>query len=220
MNLLSIVAIPDEYIHALRVLQDRAPARSFDSVKEVLREELGLAQHVPLIGEARDGAVFSRLEEEPIGSASLAQVHIGTLTGSAKNVAVKVQHRGLREVIQSDIRLLSRLNRLSQRIFRQDAPDLSWAIHSLHKNLLAESDFQEEAANLSRLGQSLNAVTPEVSKVVALPAVVKDKSSSKVLMMTFMDGIPIYDTQRLEDEGVNLTQVGQAVLECWAAMVS
>ena len=204
------------------MLQDKAPARKFEEVEGVIRAELGLHHNAPLVGEERDGAVFERLSPEPIGSASLAQVHVGKLagaTGENERVAVKVQHRGLHKMIQYDIGLLFLLNRLSQWIFKADPPDLVWAIESLNKNLLAEIDFEREALNLSELSHMFESTTPHVRHKVVIPEVVESISSKRLLVMSFIEGVPIYETERLKTEGVELAHVRQSVLECWAAMV-
>lgn len=76
--------LPDEYTHTLRSCLDDAPRSSWEDVRETVREELGKYPE----------EIFTTFEQEPIASASLAQVHIASLGGEqgkpAQRLAVKV----------------------------------------------------------------------------------------------------------------------------------
>jgi aarF domain-containing kinase len=73
-------SIPREYVAALVVLQDRAPHQPFSEVRRLFRQETGREPE----------AFFQSIEEEPIASASLAQVHRAYALDGQK-VAVKVR---------------------------------------------------------------------------------------------------------------------------------
>jgi len=73
--------VPPEYVETMKVLHSQAPRSTIQEVYRVLREDL----------KQDPRAIFSDIEEEPIGAASLAQVHKATLKDGTV-VAVKVQH--------------------------------------------------------------------------------------------------------------------------------
>jgi hypothetical protein len=85
--------LPEQYPAVLRELLDAAPQSSYESVRAVVREDLG----------AWPEDLFDRFEIEPIASASLAQVHVAYDKKTGQKLAVKVQHRGLRETSAGDI---------------------------------------------------------------------------------------------------------------------
>jgi len=76
--------LPPEYIQQLRKLQEEVPPFSFEQVREVVEQELG----APL------EELFAEFDPEPLGSASLSQVHAAKLPDGPK-VAVKVQRPGV-----------------------------------------------------------------------------------------------------------------------------
>lgn len=99
--------IPAEYVEVLSELFDDAPVSSYSDVREVIKEELG---HYP-------EELFESFTKEPIASASLAQVHVATEKGSGRKLAVKVQHRGLRETSIGDLNALEIAVRVVDNLF-------------------------------------------------------------------------------------------------------
>ncbi len=71
--------IPDAYVEELEPLCSECPTSSIDEIKRTLRRELGKDPDL----------IFKEIEAEPIGSASLAQVHRAVLLDGTK-VAIKV----------------------------------------------------------------------------------------------------------------------------------
>lgn len=74
--------LPSEYVNTMKVMHQHAPQSSLQEVLTVIREDMG--QDVD--------ELFSSFEEQPVASASLAQVHRATRSSDGKTVAVKVQH--------------------------------------------------------------------------------------------------------------------------------
>lgn len=74
--------LPAAYIKTLSRLQDQAPVSSLEHIKNVFKEEFGVGLD----------EVFSYFSQDPIGSASIGQVHVATLKTTGEKIAVKVQH--------------------------------------------------------------------------------------------------------------------------------
>lgn len=74
--------VPLEYTRAMQTMFSDSPRSSSADIRMVLESEIGR----PL------EEVFATFQEEPIASASLAQVHIATLVANGQKVAIKVQH--------------------------------------------------------------------------------------------------------------------------------
>jgi aarF domain-containing kinase len=85
--------LPEEYVKTMREHSlDKCPVSSYEEVCKTFTEDLG----------ALPEELFSTFEHEPFASASLAQVHRATTT-DGKQLAVKVQHSGLREHCDVDV---------------------------------------------------------------------------------------------------------------------
>jgi len=199
-------AIPPTYIETLSVLQDRAPQRHFAQVCRVLKEELGEQHYLEIIDS---------IDPSPIGCASLAQVHRATLPDGTA-LALKVQHEDLGHVIASDVKLIRLLNSAANRLFEDFS--LGWAVDAFEENLVQELDFETEARNCEQTRKSFSRDARLKDKVV-VPQVYNSYSSGRVLSMDFIEGVPIHDTRRLSDLGVDVRQVGKTVMEAFAAMV-
>ena len=75
----------------LQKLRDRTPVTDFSEIKEVIESELGF----PL------DEIFTDIDEIPIGSASIGQVHTAKLKKNGEKVAIKVQKPNSEEIIKS-----------------------------------------------------------------------------------------------------------------------
>jgi len=198
-------ALPKEYIQQLRALQDNAPCRSLDRVMEVLRAEFG-SESVDLIS----------LDEDPIGCASLAQVHRATLNDGSV-VALKVQHFDLRKLVESDVSLVKTLDYWGSRCF--ESFNLSWALKDFEENLKKELDFELEARNCERC-RLLFESDPSFASKIKIPKVYWKFTSSRVICMELIsNAIPIYDTTALTTQNVDLRKVSNNVLEAFACMM-
>jgi hypothetical protein len=87
---------PKEFIGVLRKLLNDTPQSSYENVRTVIKEELGKYPE----------EIWAEFEETPIASASLAQVHVAR-DSQGKKYAVKVQHKTLKVMAESDIAAVS-----------------------------------------------------------------------------------------------------------------
>lgn len=135
--------VPPPYLLALERMQDDVEPMPFDTVRIAVEEAL----------EVRLTKVFADFDEDPLGSASLAQVHRATLR-DGREVAVKVQRPGVRDTILSDLDTLAglagKVDRLTDLGRRMRFAD--W-VHEFRKTLLAELDYRTEAENLERFNE-------------------------------------------------------------------
>ncbi|MCU0259289.1 MAG: AarF/UbiB family protein [Solirubrobacteraceae bacterium] len=92
--------LPADVIDELSKLQDAVPAAPFAELRPVLERELGEA------GLAR----FTWIDEHPLGSASVGQVHAARLD-SGDEVVIKIQRPGVARLVEQDLQILRRLVR-------------------------------------------------------------------------------------------------------------
>jgi predicted unusual protein kinase regulating ubiquinone biosynthesis (AarF/ABC1/UbiB family) len=163
--------LPPEMIAEISSLQHSAPAMSFDVVKGVVEQALGQ----PL------AAVFSQFSAEPIGAASIGQVHRATLTDGT-DVAVKVQYPGIADTIHSDMGNLGSLLNLLRLNLPRERVDAY--LDEFTKVIQAESDYLQEAINLERFCVLFKSLPG-----VRVPAPVHELTRRNVLVMEFIDGV-------------------------------
>ncbi len=158
---------------ALTTLQGDVPPDPPDVVRSTVETELGRP-----IEE-----LFATFDDKPLGSASIAQVHAATLRDGTK-VVLKVQHPGIREVIEEDLDILEALAVLAA----DKDPDLALyrpveIVEQLRRSLLAETDLTLEGNNLNRFRANFSD-EPDI----VIPEPHMDLTSKRVLTMSLMAG--------------------------------
>lgn len=196
--------LPEEYADELARLQDRVPPFPGAMAISTIETEIGR----PLT------ASFATFSEQPLASASLAQVHEATLT-SGDEVVVKVIRPGIEKVIKKDLALILALAKLLERFF-SDARRLHLIriVEDYEKTILAELDLLRELANTVRLRRNF-----ETSPLLYVPKVYDDLSSVNVLVMERVKGVPISDLDTLRGCGTDLKKLAERGVETFFLQV-
>ncbi|MBI1946998.1 MAG: phosphotransferase [Deltaproteobacteria bacterium] len=165
--------IPPQYLERLEVLQDHVRPVPIDAVRRQVEASLG----------APPEQLFASFDEQPIASASIAQVH-GAVTKDGKDVVVKVQRPGLRPIVEADLSLLRFLADQVLAIFPEAAAfDLVGMVKEFEASLLRELDFTIEAQSLRRFETNF-----KDKPHIHIPMVEAALSSSTVLTMERVRG--------------------------------
>jgi ubiquinone biosynthesis protein len=191
--------LPRAYIRELAKLQEEVPPIPFAEVRSVLETEL--KRPLP--------EVFALVEEAPLGSASIAQVHRARLL-DGREVVVKVQRPGISGTIQSDIEILCRLATLVEthvedwRVFRPSA-----IIDELARRLEEETDFTTEAAHILRFERQF-ADDPTIH----VPQVIHEASTCRLLTMEYIEGVHVFsDPVALAALGLDPVEIGRRIAD-------
>ena len=177
--------LPKEYCEALKKLRSDVSPMSYAQVVAIVEASYGR----PL------GEVFSSFDEQALGSASIAQVHAAVLQ-SGEPVVVKVQREGIHDVMSRDIMLLKQACRLLKYTPVSGLVDFNRVLDEMWLVAQEEMDFQTEAANLERF-RKLN----EDVAFVTSPALYREYTTTRVLVMERVDGIAIDDRDALVAAG-------------------
>jgi ubiquinone biosynthesis protein len=196
--------LPNDLADELAKLQDRVPPFPSDQALAKLRHAYGR--------DAQD--VFAEFDPTPVASASVAQVHRATLK-SGEKVAVKVLRPGIEKIIDSDMALLDTLAGLLETLW-SDGKRLKprEVVAEFAKHLADELDMVREAANCSQLHRNF-----KNSPLLAVPEVYWDYCNSEVLVMSWMDGIPISQIDELRRRGVDHKKLARAGVEIFFTQV-
>ncbi len=194
--------VGEEAAHDLLRLQDTLAPLPFDKVRAAIEQSL----------DAPIETLFSSIDPEPVGSASIAQVH-KAITTDGRTVAVKVLRPGIDEKFNSDIDTYEwiaahaaarggELERLRPReviaTFRQ------WTLREL--------DLRREAAAASELASMMSA-----EDGYFVPAIDWKRTSRRVMTLDWIDGIKLTDRQALAEAGLDLSQISRTLVRTFLA---
>ncbi len=196
--------MPPDIADELALLQDRVPP---------FAPELAIAEITRSLGQHPD-QLFASFTREPIASASIAQVHFATLKDGTE-VAVKVLRPGMRRAIDNDVALMHILASWVHR-WSVDGRRLRprEVVAEFDKYLHDELDLMREAANGSQLRRNF-----EHSPLLLVPEMFWDYCSESVIVMQRMHGIPISQTARLIEAGVDLSKLSREGVEIFFTQV-
>jgi predicted unusual protein kinase regulating ubiquinone biosynthesis (AarF/ABC1/UbiB family) len=194
-------ALPPDVRAAFATLQDRVPPRPFGEVVALVEAELGapLARH------------FVEFESEPLGAASVAQVHRARLVGG-EAVAVKVQFPWLAYSLPADLAIARLLLRALGG--RRGAASRARLFDEFAAGIREELDFEREARVAGEIADNLAGDTQ-----VVVPAIHRALSTRRVLVMRYVPAIPIGDRAALERRGIPLRDVLATLARAYAKQV-
>jgi predicted unusual protein kinase regulating ubiquinone biosynthesis (AarF/ABC1/UbiB family) len=196
--------LPPEITQELAGLQDEVPPERFADVVRQIEEDFGR----PL------SQVFARLAPEPIGAASLAQVHPARLP-TGEEVVVKVLRPGIDVLVQTDlaaVRLATRLLRFSKRIRRR--VDLGRVGAEITSTTLAELDLAAEGRNAERFAANFAG-----DDRVYLPKVFWEWSARRTLTLENVGWLKMGDLAALDGAGVRRSEVARVLYRVYLRQI-
>ncbi len=196
--------LPQEYCDEFMKLQNGAKPLPFSTIIEVIEQEYS----------RRWNKVFSSIDEEVLGSASIAQVHRAVLT-TGERVVVKVQRPGIYKVMARDMVLLKRASRLVRVVSHsQDVIDFDMVLEEMWGIAKQEMDFLIEADHIEEF-RHLN----QDEAFVTCPNVYRNLTTQHILVMEYVDGVRIDDFDGLRARGVDITLLGRRLGENYVKQI-
>lgn len=174
----------DNYERWMKTLMDQAPRSSLESVRATVAADLGR----PL------EACFSEFSPEPIASASIGQVHRARLS-DGREVAVKVQHAGIADAMNSDLKNAGLLEG-SFRLFAGRKFESKRILDEIRARFREELDYELEARRQIAMFD-IHADDPAVH----IPEVFESHCGPRVLTMEWVEGMN-FDAAREADEAL------------------
>lgn len=186
--------LPEEITQALNTLNNQTVALAWPAIKQQLISQLG--------SKLDDLTI----DHEPIGTASLAQVHRATRKSDGLEVVLKVQYPGVAEAIDSDMNLFKNMLKLTRMVPQTREFD-QW-FDEVREMMHREVDYDLEAATTRRFAERLK----EDERYI-VPTIIDHYCTDQVLCMTFERGVPINSPVMLSLPQNRRNALGEASLE-------
>ncbi|EAR86296.1 ABC1 family protein (chaperonin), putative (macronuclear) [Tetrahymena thermophila SB210] len=194
--------LPPSYFKWFSLLQDKAKAVEYEAVRKIIKEDLG----------SNPEDIFEEFEQEPVASASIAQVHRAKLK-TGETVAVKIQKPNIQKQFGYDMFMHKLFLQVLEYAF--DLP-LTPFHESIEENLAKEIDFNIEAENSKKckiLFQKLG------RKEIYVPNIYDQYTSKRTLVMEWIDGIKITEESQLVQQGYDIKGILNSIIEAFAEQI-
>ena len=194
---------PREYVEEFQGCLDQTPKLPFSYIEGVLASEF----------TGRDlGDIFASIDETPLASASIAQVHAAKLV-SGEDVVIKVQKPGVETILYTDLNVLH----WSAKILEKVVPKVKFAsladiVEEIKNRMVREVDFIEEAKNIDDFAQYLELTQ---NKSATVPKVYHQYSTRRVLTMQRFFGVPLTDFNVVKKVSKDPSQVLITAMNTW-----
>ncbi|PHS68124.1 MAG: ubiquinone biosynthesis regulatory protein kinase UbiB [Methylophaga sp.] len=191
--------LPDDIADSLAMLQDQV---------EPFPNEQALALIQQAYGNQPLDELFAHIDEQPLASASIAQVHAAKLLDGS-DVVLKIVRPNIKQSIRRDVDLLHTMAALTERYWSEGKRlRPREVVAELEKNLFDELDMMREAASASQLRRNF-----EDTQLLYVPKINWQLTKNNLLVQERIYGTPIGDIAELKAKNVNLEKLAETGVE-------
>lgn len=194
MALLGEHFLPAEVTAALHTLESETTALEWSALSRHLRSELG---------ERMDEL---DIETEPLGAASLGQVHKARRKSDGKELALKIQYPGVAAAIDSDLQAMVQLLKLTRLV--PITEEFNQWLDEVHSMLKREVNYHLELDTTRHFGQIL-----KDDPRYRVPDVFPEYSTGNVLCTSFERGVGVSDPKVLGLPQARRNEIGKAIMD-------
>lgn len=194
---------PREYVEEFQGCLDQTPTLPFSYIQDVLNSEFA----------GRNlNEIFASIDQTPLASASIAQVHAAKLV-TGEDVVIKVQKPGVETILYTDLNVVHWATRILEKVVpKVKFASLSDIVDEIKKRMVREVDFIEEAQNLDDFVEYLQATNNQIAKA---PKVYHQFSTRRVLTMERLYGVPLTDFDVVKQYAKDPSQVLIGAMNTW-----
>ncbi|CAG9768815.1 unnamed protein product [Ceutorhynchus assimilis] len=193
--------LPSEYVQTMKVLHSNAPTTDIKDIYKVIKEDL----------KKDPFEIFESIEPEPLGTASLAQVHKCKLKDGTV-LAVKVQHPYVQGNSRIDMKTMEYLVKIMSWIFPEFK--FQWLVDESKKNIPQELNFAQEGKNAEKIAEMFKNV-----EWLKIPAVRWDLSTPRVLTMDFLEGGQVNDLKYIKEHDIDPYEISSKLGKLYSEMI-
>lgn len=184
--------IPIDIIMYLKKLQTETYEQKIKNIKYIIQNEL----------KCKIEDHFKKINENPIASASIAQIHTGILKNN-KKVIIKIIKPNIKNIITTDINILYTAAKLTNLfITKLKRLKLTEIIKELKYILANEINLKTEAANLTKMKKNF-----EKNKYINIPEIYWELCKENILTIEYIEGINITNIKMLKKTNVNIKKL-------------
>lgn len=195
--------LPPEWTNTMTPLQDRCPQSSIEEIEKMFELDMGVSLQ----------EIFSEFDPNPVGVASLAQVHIAVLRKTGEKVAVKVQHPSLAEFVPLDVYLTQTVFGLMHKAFPEYP--MTWLGDELLNSIYVELDFTNEARNAEETAALFKTLQKQTA--IRIPLIVS--AEKRILIMEYVAGARLDDMQYLRKNNISAAEVSSCLSQIFNNMI-
>lgn len=196
--------LPKEYCVELEKLKENVCPLPYETIQEVIEAELGK----PVT------EIFASINEKPIGSASIGQVHRAKLL-SGTEVVLKVMRPGIHEIVDLDFALLKKALKYAD-FFSElnELESIEVILNETYTAMLQEMDFANELNNLL-----IMAANNQDLKYIGFPIPYPEYSNHHLLVMEYIEGIRIDDVETLSAHGYDPQEICTKLVDNYVSQI-
>ncbi|MEX2590631.1 MAG: AarF/UbiB family protein, partial [Chitinophagales bacterium] len=181
--------LPKAFADQFALAQHSVPALSYPSVENIFKKQFGKSPF----------EIYDTFTKEAVNAASIGQVHQATLDG--KKLAIKIQYPGVRDSIQSDIRMAKPF---ALKIMKVKEKDIAKYLEEITAKLNEETDYELELEQ----GEALRNDCESLEHIF-FPKYYRDLSGPKILTMDWIEGITLDQFMQEEKDQEKRNHIGQ-----------
>lgn len=197
--------IPQSIIRELVKLQDKVKPIPFSDIRLVIEKEYNR----PI------DHIFSEIDQDPIGSASISQVYRGRLK-TGEEVAIKVKRPNLEELINTDadifLKVISFIEKHSKTVRELNLKSI---IHQYRQTTLREADFEIEANNIQIFQKNFKDFNPKFY----IPKYFPEYSTKNILVLEYIDGVKITSKEDIAKNNLSGEELAEIITDSYYKMV-
>jgi len=187
--------IPERYAEELKKLENNVKPFDPEEAREIVDEEVGMEN-------------FEDFSEEPIASASIAQVHSATLKNGEK-VAVKIRRPGLAGKVEKDLDIISFLAHKYDKHYNPEHNQVKRDVEEFARWTREEMNLKNEAKNAERLRENLSE-----EKNIRIPEIYRELTTERVLTTEYIDAVRVDDIEGLENRDIEFEEIARLGVRC------
>lgn len=196
--------VPVGYLDELKQLQDRVPAVPAEQIMAQVHMELGHPVE----------ELFSNFDQTPLATASIAQVHRGTLK-TGEQVVFKIRRPAIESIIETDIDILMGLAYLVEKhLPGGHLYNPIGLVKEFRRTIHRELDFSREGRTIDRFTTNFAG-----EETVRIPKVFWEHTGRTVLTLEFISGIKISQLDELRRAGYDLKQIAKSGADAFLKQV-
>ncbi|MBZ2167210.1 ABC1 kinase family protein [Marinobacter sp. F4216] len=187
--------LPEEVTEALHTLEDQTTSLEWPAIEKVLKDELG-----------GDRLAELDVDPDPIGAASLGQVHRAVRRSDGLELVLKVQYPGVADAVDSDLNAVAQLLKVARLVSM--GPEFNDWLEEVREMMHREVDYRLEARTTEKFRKMLSSDPRFI-----VPRVLQEYSTAHIIASTFEHGHSLNSKAVRELPLERRSELGKAALE-------